>query len=693
MTASRVYLCDLTHTGQQIALNCMPLGVGCIAARTKLELGDAADVELFKYPHDLIGRLLEAPPRVVGFANYIWNFDLSYSIARHIKTTHPDTVVVFGGPNYPNEAREQLEFLRPLEAIDFYVYKEGERAFPALLRALMDAGFDVDAVKRSTPASCHFMQAGELVRGELLERVKSLAEIPSPYTEGLLDKFFDGQLVPLIQTNRGCPFSCTFCVEGLTYYNKVAMAGADRARSELHYIAERYAGSRILNIADSNFGMYKEDLEIAQAIGEIQQKYGWPEYIHVATGKNQKERVLKVASLINGALRLSGSVQTLDVAVLKNIKRNNIAADKLMTLAQQAADVGSNVYSEIILGLPGENKASHFRTIELVVNAGFNYVRPYTLMMLDGTELADDATRAEYGMQTRFRVLPRCFGSYPFGGTTINSVEVEEVCVATRDLSFADYVECRLFHLTIELFYNDRVFQEVVEFLRLHDISAFAWLEALHAARDRFPDDLRALYRSFADETQSELWASRGELETFAKRPDIITRYMSGELGSNLTFKHKALAMFNTAASLHAAAFDAARGLLARARPEALARYDGYLRELRAFSEHLKGDLLRTSRTLDHAFTYDFEELAARRFACLPDEFLRPEGIVYHFYHDGVQRRMIAAHLQQYGDDLNGLARILSKVYVKHLYRKHSTVPPTDSEEGTVPVPAESRLF
>jgi hypothetical protein len=328
------------------------------------------------------------------------------------------------------------------------------------------------------------------------------------------------------------------------------------------------------------------------------------------------------------------------------------------------------------------------------VDAGFNYLRLYTLMMLPGTELADTATRQTYEMQTRFRVLPRCFGEYAFADEPVRSVEVEEVCVATKDLSFADYLECRRLHLTVEIFYNDRIFGELIEFLKLHGVSVFAWLMAIHQQLDRFPDDLRTLYTRFHDETAGELWASREALEAFAKRSEAIRRYVTGELGSNLIFKYKALAIFESARALHEVAYATARELLAGTAPDALARYATYLEELRRFSQCAKLDLMDMGQVVEDRFGWDFEALTGEAFACLPDGFERPDGIVHYFYHDRVQRESLSTHLRQYGRDLNGLARILAKVYVKHLYRKHSTQPPTvELEQGVEPVPAESRLF
>ena len=47
------------------------------------------------------------------------------------------------------------------------------------------------------------------MRGKHLDRIKDLDEIPSPYLNGMLDKFFDGKLTPFIETNE-VPFHLFF---------------------------------------------------------------------------------------------------------------------------------------------------------------------------------------------------------------------------------------------------------------------------------------------------------------------------------------------------------------------------------------------------------------------------------------------------------------------------------------------------
>ena len=137
----------------------------------------------------------------------------------------------------------------------------------------------------------------------------SLDQIPSPYLAGFFDKFFQNGELPLIETNRGCPFSCTFCQQGEGYYAKVIHFGIDRIREELTYIAEKISDENVeiygMEIADPNFGMYRRDKEICEILRGIQDNFGYPKSIGCSTGKNRADVIIEnVGVLETGSLIL-----------------------------------------------------------------------------------------------------------------------------------------------------------------------------------------------------------------------------------------------------------------------------------------------------------------------------------------------------------------------------------------------------
>ena len=91
--------------------------------------------------------------------------------------------------------------------IDYYIIKESEHAFSKLIEYLIDKKkYDL----REVPNLVYLNSKNELICSKNLERIMDLSLIPSPYLSGRLDTYLDGKLMPVIQTNRGCPFSCTF---------------------------------------------------------------------------------------------------------------------------------------------------------------------------------------------------------------------------------------------------------------------------------------------------------------------------------------------------------------------------------------------------------------------------------------------------------------------------------------------------
>src|SRR5262249_36896747 len=150
----------------------------------------------------------------------------------------------------------------------------------------------------------------------------------SPYLTGILDPFFDGRLSPMIQTNRGCPFGCTFCADGTRLVNQVNHFSVARVNAEISYIAEHVPSSmKRLHIADLNFGMYKRDADICDCLAQTRKKYSYPHFIDTSTGKNSKVRIINAIEKLDGVLALDMSVQTMTPGVLRNIKRDNIKLD------------------------------------------------------------------------------------------------------------------------------------------------------------------------------------------------------------------------------------------------------------------------------------------------------------------------------------------------------------------------------
>jgi len=298
-------------------------------------------------------------------------------------------------------------------------------------------------------------------------------------------------------------------------------------------------GKDDLHIADSNYGMFKEDLESAKKISELQEKFGYPKYVSVATGKNQKHRVLEVARLLNGALRLSGAVQSLDSKVLEAIKRTNISTDEIEDFAEQSVEAGANSYGQLILCLPDDSVKGHFDSIKTLIDAGFRFISLNQLMMLPGSDIAKLEHREKYGMKTKWRVLPRCFGEYKVCERNIRVAEVEEVCVVLPDLSFEEYLVCRRMHLLIFVFYNDGIFKGILKLLESLGISAWSWLKKL--SKEKLDGRLDEIFTEFIEATRNELWDTEEKLLESIKNEGAIDDYINDKRGSNLIFKYKLL--------------------------------------------------------------------------------------------------------------------------------------------------------
>ena len=621
MKKNRIYLADLTHDGMMLSSNVFPLSIGLIAAYM-IEKREDVDVELFKYPHDLSDALERGEPRIVGFANYSWNFALAREYARQIRRLYPNAVLVFGGPNY-GLTDEELEtfWAKHGDIVDFHVVKEGEESFLRLYDALSAVGFDVAALKasRTEIGNVHYAAEGQIVQGPSLPRVR-LEDLPSPYLTGLMDKFFDDKLCPLIHTTRGCPFKCAFCTEGAAYYNVVSQR-LDPLEEEMEYISARVRGPKDLFISDANFGMFKQDYAKAEIFARMQEKYGYPKYIHVSTGKNQKDRVIEIVKSLNGAVSMAASLQSTDEQILANVQRSNISVDKLAEAGKMANTVNMGTYSELILGLPGDTLAAHRKSLRDTVEMRFDNIRMYQLIMLPQTELNTPENRRKYGMKTAFRIMPRSFGRYRLDGRDFVSVESEEILISQNSLPFEDYVAAREMDLTVEILHNGRVYSEVVGVCDSFGLSWFDLIMRFYDRRRAFSDDISAMYDSFSRGMTERLWPTEEALVEYVSAN--IDAMLSDERGTNEMSAGKATGFFVLFEKINGVLF----GLLRETLAEAGALDDTaehYLRELERYSLLRKRNLLGNAEAIVEPFAIDLERVEDARYRVRPGEVELP---------------------------------------------------------------------
>jgi radical SAM superfamily enzyme YgiQ (UPF0313 family) len=536
----RIYLADLTHTGSsRVATEAFPLNIGLNASYAKKVFGNDIDITLFKYPQDLLEALKQSPPHILGCSNYTWNSNLSYHFAEFAKFLNPETLTIWGGTNYPFLSTEQKKFLQKRPHIDAHIFYEGEQVFVNIIERFISVQ-SINRVLSQSIDGCQFLSKdGSLVTGSEPKRLTNLDDIPSPYATGLLDKFFDGVLAPLVETARGCPFACNFCNAGDKYFDKLNKFSDDYVQEELTYIAKRASGTKggHVTFADNNFGMIPRDAKTAQLVGDLQRKYDWPQSMTVWTGKNSKERVIDATRILGSTLQISMSVQSLDPQVQENIERSNINLQDFYAISNDLHAQGRYQHSEVIMPLPGESFQSHIDGLNALLDTKMNRVQSHTIQMLHGTPYKDDDEFLQrYDYKTKFRIVPLDFSEVE----NEKIFDVEQVGIATKDMDFKEYVEARKYLLITDLCHSSNVLNPLQRYLSQNSVKNSAWILEIYQNLHNLPSRTKEIFGSFEKETIEELWDSEEELIAFYSKPENYKLLKNGHRGGNVLFKHRA---------------------------------------------------------------------------------------------------------------------------------------------------------
>ena len=227
----------------------------------------------------------------------------------------------------------------------------------------------------------------------------------------------------------------------------------DRVAGELEWCAAQKI-QYVFN-ADSNFGMHRRDMEIAQKLVELKTATGYPEKFRTCYGKNTDEKIFEIGVLFHQHAIEKGitlSRQSNNPETLKRVKRDNIKLDVYSNLQRRFNDHDVPVYCEMILGLPGETYESWIEGVEELMCTGLkNQIFMFHCQIYPNTELAAPAYREKYGIETRNIDLEVIHAARNRDGWV---TEVEETVVATNSMSIEDWRRMSIFSWTTMLLHS-----------------------------------------------------------------------------------------------------------------------------------------------------------------------------------------------------------------------------------------------
>ena len=500
-----IYFGDLAYLSKNNYTTPLPLNAGYITSYLLKNLH--VKVKIFKDPNKLLDTVNEKCPDVLALTCYNWNTNLNFAIAQKCKKNNPNLVVIMGGPAFVTEDKEWKEqFFLNNPFIDLFIVREGEYSFLKCIELLLENNLNLGKSDHSKWPNTFYgfdHKEKKIIHNPILpvERLE-LSTVPSPFLNGLLDEFLhDERLAPIIETNRGCPYNCAFCVWGQATLTKLRKFDLNTVIDEIHYISKETKNpTKVMYVADANFGILKRDSEIADAFMECKEKYDFPKRLFVYSLKNQTIHSIGTYEKIKSIANMSMSYQSTNEKTLEEIGRKNIPIQNYSKNRMLCEQKGIKTYCEMIYGLPDETYDTFTNGISEVLQAGQERIQLYAHSINLGAETATKGYMKKFGFETMFRYQPEYCGTHHGMSTT----EYEEVVVKTNTMSFEDFLKIREVHIFV-LLLGSSVFKEFQRMLKCTTFDIALITKLLLSEEILWPDSLKKIMKDFRKACKDEL--------------------------------------------------------------------------------------------------------------------------------------------------------------------------------------------
>ncbi len=371
---------------------------------------------------DIAEKILRVNPSVVLFSVYIWNSELLTEVASLLKSLCPKMRLAAGGPEllcYP-----ETHPIFPL--VDLVVIGEGEQVIGSIVEELLNA--------KALNQKVVFAPSANLESLEL------------PYVH-YSDEDIRHRIL-YIETSRGCPLSCDFCISALD--KKVRRFPIHKVLSELEVLWSR--GARQFKFVDRalhssispellDFFLEKKDPSL---------------FLHfeLIPDRLPEKLLSRFRAFPEGQVQLEAGIQTLNEDVCRRINRKQNLEKALHNIKTLRENTGVHIHTDLIVGLPGESLSSFAQGFDRLFAHNPHEIQVGILKKLRGASISrhDEEWQMIYNSKPPYELL--------------QNRDLDFSCMQNlkRFAKFFDLVfnRCHFKHLAPAIIKNDSPFERLM---------------------------------------------------------------------------------------------------------------------------------------------------------------------------------------------------------------------------------------
>jgi hypothetical protein len=424
---------------------------------------------------------------VLSASMYVWNEQSTLAICEEYKRRNPAGIVIIGGPSVPNgqkqfrrkktkeltdqeRSAERFRFTEDYHLrykfIDFLVHGEGERVFCQLL----DSFCRQDSAWRTIP-SLSYINNEEFTFNPLIERMtdEELSACPSPFQSGYFDrtvaKFPERKWIVMYETDRGCPYQCSYCDWGGATEDKVSKFALDQIYEDIMWMGRNKIPYVFL--CNANFGILRRDIEIAEFFVKCKTDFGYLEGVSTQNAKNPKPHTLDALRVLDSAGLNKATVmsqQSLNTDTLKAVRRDNMDLAEYDQMQKKLAMEGIYTMTDIIFPMPQETYESLTSSVSTLISRGqYNRIQFNNLSILINTEMGNPEYQKKYEMRLVRSAMINVHGRRESTATRL--MEYQTLVVGTNTMPPSEWLRARVYCWLVNFVFFNKLLQMPIIFL------------------------------------------------------------------------------------------------------------------------------------------------------------------------------------------------------------------------------------